>query len=97
MEISTVVEKIGYILCDVAEVPEGISKKTGKPYPAFANIRILIHGQAEVSILPVDMAYVDEVKAATSVLEYLSPVKVSGIQNASGKFKVTAIEKWKVN
>ena len=95
-EIEIIVEKICYVIADVVEVPEGVSRKTGKPYPAFANLKVLVHGQSEISTFQVDMQYVDEVRSALEELDYLTPVKVSGVQNAAGSFKVTAVEKWEV-
>lgn len=96
-EISVTVEKYGYLLTDIIEVPAGTSKKTGKAYPAFAMIKSLIHGQSDVSTFTVDPVCRDEVKEAAKDLEYLTPVKIIGVQNASGTFKVTAIEVWEVN
>lgn len=94
MEISITTEKYAYILTDVIEVPAGTSKKTGKDYPAFSMIKCVIHGQSEVSTFTIDPVCLDEVKEAVKDMDYLAPVKVIGIQNATGSFKVTAVEDW---
>ena len=93
-EFSVVVEKYGYLVSDVIEIPSGISKKTGKPFDSFSMLKVLIHGQSDVTTFSVDAACLDEIKEAIEPKDYLTPVKVVGIQNATGAFKVTAVEDW---
>lgn len=86
------VSKYGYLVADATLVPEGISKKTGKQYDAFAYLVILEYGAEKTTIIYLPVDKVATFLSSTSEFEYLEPVEIAGTIDASGRFIAEKIE-----
>lgn len=91
-DFSTAVEKYGYIVGDVEDVPAGVSKKTGNAFDRFAYFTLLPYGARKAEDISIDLAYVDELSAVTSSLDWNSGIVVRGNADATGRFVANEIE-----
>lgn len=86
------VSKYGFLVSDAKVVPEGISKKNGKPYESFAYFVLLEYGSEKTTTIYIPTDRVTSFLNATSEFDYLEPVEVSGSVDASGRFLAEKIE-----
>lgn len=91
IEHSETQEKHGFLTGEPHFCESGISKKTNKPYDAFAFMKFLPLNCEETISVGIDLNFLDEIKETISDMMYLQRIVIIGEVGTDGRFLATEV------